>query len=261
MMGLVWLASYPKSGNTWLRFMLYAYMFSPPTESIEVAQRIPDIHRQVPGQLPPGELEIMKTHFKLSDQHPRLSETTGAIHIVRNPRDVVLSALNYRKLTGEGARAFTEGGYIRSFIRAGGDADWLRLGFGSWIEHARSWRSTDRFPVLALKYEDLKADPATGLRAMVEFLKLDLDEERLQQAVKASSFDAMRAMEIREKQQPVKDAHNKRLFVGDTKAARKGVYFVNKGASDQSLATISPRIDELFTEAFAEPMRELGYEP
>ena len=61
------------------------------------------------------------------------------------------------------------------------------------------------------------------------------------------------------------DSNRKSLEYVDTfdnfKAARKGVYFVNKGASDQSLATISPRIEELFTEAFAEPMRELGYEP
>lgn len=260
-MGLVWLASYPKSGNTWLRFMLYAYMFGPPAESIHVAQRIPDIHREVPGQLPPAEIELIKTHFKLSDEHPRINETTRAIHIVRNPRDVVLSALNYRKLTGQGSRVFTEGNYIRSFIKAQGDLDWLRLGFGTWIEHARTWRSTEKFPVLALRYEDLKANPASGLRAMIEFLDIELDESRIEQAVQASSFDTMRAMEIREKEAPVEDARNKRLFVGDTKATRKGIYFVNTGASGQSLASISPRIDELFTEAFAEPMRELGYEP
>ena len=260
-MGHIWLASYPKSGNTWLRFMLYAYMFGPPSASIEVAQRIPDLHRSVPGQLPPGELAMMKSHFMLSDKHPGLSETTGAIHIIRNPRDVVLSALNYRKLTGEGARSFTETGYIKGFIKAGGDIDWLRLGFGSWAEHARSWRNTEKFPVLGLRYEDLKQDPGAGLRSMVDFLKLDLDEARVEQAVKASSFDSMRAMEIREKQKPVKDAHNKRLFVGDTKAARKGVYFVNKGASGQSLASISPKIEEAFSQAFAEPMREYGYEP
>lgn len=260
-MGLVWLASYPKSGNTWLRFMLYAYIFGPPAASIEVAQRIPDLHRTVPGQLPPSEPELMKTHFMLSDRHPRLQETTGAIHIMRNPRDVALSALNYRKLTGEGARAFTESGYLKGFIKAGGDIDWLRLGFGNWAQHARSWRTTDRFPVLALRYEDLKNDPAAGLRSMIEFLKLDLDEGKLAQAVKASSFDAMRAMEIREKAKPTKDAHNKRLFVGDTKAARKGVYFVNKGASGQSLASVSPKLDEAFTHAFADAMQEFGYEP
>lgn len=258
-MGLFWLASYPKSGNTWLRFMLYAYLFGPPGASIEVAQRIPDLHRSVPGQLPPGDPELIKTHLMLSDQHPRLGETAGAIHIIRNPRDVALSALNYRKLTGEGARAFTETGYLKGFIRTGGDPDWQRLGFGTWGMHARSWRTTDRFPVLALRYEDLKADPAAGLRSMIGFLKLDLDEDRLKQALKASSFDAMRAMEIREKAKPTKDAHNKRLFVGDTKAARKGVFFVNKGASGQSLATVSPKIEEAFTNAFAQPMREFGY--
>lgn len=260
-MGLVWLASYPKSGNTWLRFMLYSYLYGPPKTSIAVARRIPDLHRTVPGQLPPGDPELVKTHFMLSERHPRLGETARAIHIIRNPRDVALSALNYRKLTGETANALTEAGYLKGFISTGGDADWQRLGFGTWAEHARSWRSTDRFPVLALRYEDLKQDPAEALRSMVDFLGLGLDEQRITQAVKASSFDAMRALEIREKAKPTKDALNKRLFVGDTKAARKGVYFVNKGASGQSLTDISPKLEEAFVDAFAQPMRELGYEP
>lgn len=260
-MSIVWIASYPKSGNTWLRFMLYAYIVGPPKASIEVARRIPDLHRAIPGQLPPSDLELMKTHFMLSDQHPRLSETTGAIHIIRNPRDVALSALNYRKLTGEGARVSTEAGYLNDFIKAGGDSDWLRLGFGSWAQHARSWRETDRFPVLSLRYEDLKNDPGAGLRSMIEFLKLDLDESKLRRAVKASSFDAMRAMEIREKAKQTKDAHNKRLFVGDTRAARKGIFFVNKGASGQSLSAVSPKLEEAFTQAFADEMRAYAYEP
>ncbi len=257
--GLVWLASYPKSGNTWLRFMLAAAMFGPPEESIEVARRIPDLHRPVPGAEPAAELELMKTHFMLSDAHPRLAETVGAIHIVRNPRDIALSALNYRKLTGESARAFTAAGYLRKFISTGGDPDWLRLGFGSWARQNESWRTTDRFPVLALRYEDLKEDARGALERMLAFLRLDLGEDRIRDAVRASSFEAMRALEIREKAKPVKDAQNKRLFVGDTKAARKGVYFVNKGESGQSLAGIDPALDRAFDEAFGPTMRSYGY--
>lgn len=262
-MGLYWLASYPKSGNTWLRFMLHAYLYGPPKASIEVAQHIHDIHRPVQGQQKPGELEIMKTHFMLTDQHPRLSETSGAIHIIRNPRDVALSALNYRKLAGEGSRAFTETGYLKGFIRSQGDLEWNRLGFGSWADHARSWANNDRFPVLTLRYEDLKEDSAAGLRAMIDFIKADFDQARFDAALKASSFDEMRALEIREKQnqKSEKNPLDKRLFIGTPKATRKGVFFVNKGASGQSLATVSPRIEQAFVEAFTEPMREFGYEP
>lgn len=263
MMGLIWLASYPKSGNTWLRFMLSAYIFGPPEASIAVAQQIPDIHRSVPGELPPGDPEIIKTHFMLTDEHPRLGETTGAIHIMRNPRDVALSALNYRKLAGESDRAFTEADYLESFINAGGDLDWLRIGFGTWAQHARSWTKTQKFPVLSLRYEQLKADPDSGLRSMIEFLNIDLDKERLKHAIKASSFDEMRALEIREKkiQKPEKNPLEKRLFIGTSRATRKGVFFVNKGASGQSLSGISPKLEDAFVEAFADDMREFGYEP
>lgn len=262
-MGLIWLASYPKSGNTWLRFMLSSYLFGPPEESLAVAQRIPDLHRTIPGQLPPGDPELIKTHFLLSDQHPRFDETLGAIHIMRNPRDVALSALNYRKLTGEGARAFTESGYLKGFIKAGGDLDWLRIGFGTWAQHARSWTTTTRFPVLSLRYEDLKQDPQSGLRAMIEFLKIDFDQDRFDAAIKASSFEEMRALEIREKenQKPEKNPLDKRLFIGTSRATRKGVYFVNKGASGQSLAGVSPKLEDAFVQAFADDMRAFGYEP
>lgn len=262
-MGLIWLASYPKSGNTWLRFMLSAYLYGPPQASIAVAQRIPDIHRPVPGQLPPADPEIVKTHYMLTDEHPRRNETAGAIHIMRNPRDVALSALNYRKLAGETANTISEADYLTSFIQTRGDSDWLRIGFGTWADHARSWTTTDRFPVLSLRYEQLKADPQSGLRAMIDFLNIDFDQDRFNAAIVASSFDAMRALEIREKQQlkAEKNPLDKRLFVGTSRATRKGVYFVNKGASGQSLAGISPKLEEAFIKAFAADMHAFGYQP
>jgi hypothetical protein len=204
---------------------------------------------------------LVKTHLALTDAHPMLDRTERAIHITRNPRDVVLSALNYRRLTGEGARTFTDLGYVKAFIKQGGDPQWFRLGFGTWAGHARSWRGTRRFPVLAVRYEDLKADPAGSLRDMLVFLGEPVDEARLAAAVAAASFDAMRAMEIREKQQADKDAATKRLFVGDARAARKGIYFVNKGASGQSLDTIARGLDAAFDQAFGADMAEFGYAP
>lgn len=262
-MGLIWLASYPKSGNTWLRFMLYAYLFAPPQESIAVAQRIPDLHRPVPAQLPPADPEIVKTHYLLTDEHPRQSETIGAIHIIRNPRDVALSALNYQKLAGQSDNPISENDYLTSFIQSRGDPDWLRLGFGTWADHARSWTGTDKFPVLSLRYEQLKADPHAGLRAMIDFLNIEFDQARFQAAISVSSFDAMRALEIREKQKGKAQNNplDKRLFIGTPRATRKGVYFVNKGASGQSLASVSPKLEDAFTQAFADDMHAFGYQP
>ncbi len=255
---IVWLASYPKCGNTWLRFMLYAYLYGPPRASIEVPRKIPDLHRPLPMDPPSGPFMLAKTHFALTERHPNLAATSRAIHVIRNPKDAALSALNYRRLA-TGGEGLDEAGYLRAFIRHGGDPDWLRQGFGTWATHARSWRGTERFPVLALRYEDVKADPGAALSAMLAFLGEPVDAARAGAALKASSFEAMRAMEIREKSKPARDARSERLFVGDDRATRRGIYFVNKGASGQSLDTVAPGLDELLDRAFAADLAEFGY--
>jgi len=255
--GIVWLASYPKCGNTWLRFMLSTAIFGPPERTADVEARIPDLHR--PFDPPPahqGRIYI-KTHFVLSDDHPMLDRTDRAIHIIRNPKDIVLSALNYQRLTGEGDRSWTRAGYVKRFIRHGGDRAWLRGGFGTWADHARSWRQTDRFPVLALRYEDLKSDPRAELTRMLAFLGLPADPDRIDAALQASSFESMRAMEIRESQAtPV--TPNGRPFLG-LKRRTRDAFFVNKGRSGQSLDTVRPGLDARFDAAFADDMRAFGY--
>lgn len=256
--GIVWLASYPKCGNTWVRFMLYAYLYGPPRASLDVARKIPDLHRPLPVDPPePGRATLAKSHLMLTERHPNLARTERAIHVIRDPRDVALSALHYRKLGG--AERLDEGGYLRSFIRSGGDPDWLAQGFGTWAGHARSWRDTDRFPVLGVRYEDLKADPRAELERMVAFLGEPLEEARAAEAIAASSFESMRALEIREKHRGAKGGGDKRLFVGDAKATRRGVYFINKGASGQSLDTVAGGLDDAFERAFGVDMAAFGY--
>lgn len=256
---VVWLASYPKCGNTWVRFMLYAYLYGPPAASIDVARKIPDLHRPLPMDPPTGAYMLAKTHLMLSDRHPNLAGTLRAIHIIRHPRDVALSALNYRRLASGQEPGPQDAAYLRAFARVGGDDAWLRQGFGTWATHARSWRQTERFPVLALRYEDIKADARAVLVRMLEFLGEPVDHARLEAALKASSFEAMRAMEIREKAKPAKDPKAERLFIGDAKATRQGVYFINKGASGQSLDTVAPGLDAVFDAAFADDLRAFGY--
>ena len=258
--GVVWLASYPKCGNTWVRFMLYAALYRPPETSIEVTRKIPDLHRPLPVDPPrPGRPMLAKTHLMLTERHPKLGDTRRAIHVIRNPRDVALSALNYRRLATGDDKSLDEAAYLATFIRAGGDPDWQRQGFGTWAAHARSWRETDRFEVLPVRYEDLKEDPRAVLVSMLAFLDEPADDDRVDAAVKAASFESMRAMEIREKQQTGKDAAAKRLFVGDAKAARKGVFFINKGRSGQSLDAIRPGLDAAFDRAFGEDLAAFGY--
>lgn len=257
---ITWISSYPKSGNTWVRFMLYAAIYGPPERSIDINRKIADIHRKSELDTPDPTLPLLcKTHFELTDAHPELANTKGAIHIIRNPRDVLLSALNYHRLTGVTDQQLPDHAYAQAFIAHGGDPMYKQLGFGTWASHARSWRTTERFPVLALRYEDLKADPRAALVTMLDFLELDLDDTRIDNAIKASAFDAMRALEIREKKQAPNQDLSKRLFVGDKRATSKGVYFMNSGSTNQKLDALAPGLDERFNAKLKPLLDEFGY--
>ncbi len=255
-MNVTWIASYPKSGNTWIRFMIYAAVYGQPNRSIDVTRKIPDIHRKLPFDPPQDGNLFAKSHLQLTSTHPMLDQSVRALHIIRNPADVLLSSLNYRAMTsGETNPA----GYAEQFIHARGDASWESLGFGTWVSHAQSWRTTDRFPVLALRYEDIKADPENELTRILDFVGIERTPEQIKQAVRHSSFDEMRAMEIREKNAAKNDDLTKRLFVGSKKSASKGLFFMNKGKSNQSLDELAPGLDNRFKDAFAESLEQYGY--
>lgn len=253
-MGIVWLASYPKSGNTWVRFLLYSVIHGPPAKSLDIARKIPDIHRPLPFDPPAGERLIAKTHAACSPQHPRIAQTERAVLITRDPRDVLFSALNYRRLSGMTKEQMSDEQYARKFIEAGGDPGFRAMGFGTWRSHAESWRSQTGFPVHAVRYEDLKADPASRLREILAFLSIDAGDDAIDAAVRASSFDSMRALEIREK-----NAKSKTLFVGTEQARQGGTYFMNTGKSGQPLSDIAPDLEEAFNAAFTDAMRAHAY--
>jgi len=258
-MSIVWLASYPKSGNTWLRFLLHNVVYGVVESSEQVARRIPDIHADAglkdPG--PEGTL-YAKTHFKYSAAHPFQARTKAAVYIARHPIDVFLSALNYRHLQDQNltGAVLTDLAFADEFLRVGGDRRWELVGYGNWCEHVRTWLAGDKpFPVHVMRYEALKADTLGETRRMLAFLKIEVEDAALAKAVKASSFDNMRALEVREKSSNKVTA----VFKGDKQRMQQGKLFMNKGLAGQSLAHIRPDLDARFKERFAGELAMLGY--
>ena len=253
-MSIVWLASYPKSGNTWVRFLLYSVLYAPPAQSLDIARKIPDIHRPLPLDPPEGERLIVKTHFACSPSHPKIGQTRRAVLITRDPRDVLFSALNYRRLSGMTPQQMSDEQYARRFIAAGGDPGFGELGFGTWRSHIESWQGQTAFPVHTVRYEDLKADPGGHLRALLAFLDIDASDEAIDRALRASSFDAMRALEIREKSRDTRS-----LFIGDKASHQSRTYFMNSGKTGHRLSDIAPDLEAAFNTAFADAMRAHAY--
>lgn len=260
-MGITWLASYPKSGNTWVRFILSNALFGPSDNSLDVNRRIPDLHRRLPDDRlsapDDGGPLLAKTHLELTPAHPELARTDRALHIVRHPRDVLLSALNYHRLNGVTPAQLSDRAYAEMFINAAGDPGWKQQKMGTWVSHAASWRQTDRFPVKTIRYEDLREDTLAVMRDAIEFMGLGIDDDSLARAVKASSFDSLRAIEIREKADPKRRGG---LFLGDTRTSKQGVFFMNKGRTGQSLdEAIAPGLDAMLDRALGDAPSRFGY--
>ena len=234
---IVWLASYPKSGNTWLRFLLGHLLGGPIERSDELAARIADAHKiRDWGALEAGRVHYVKTHWAF-DQIRVAHRCEAAVQIVRNPFDVLAANFNFYLLTSaseiEAAdRAAFERlrrSYVERFIQWRGDLRWLPLGAGSWSQHVRSWiAAEDRLDVLRLRYEDLLADPAPEVARLVGFLGLEADAARIADAIAGASFGALRALEEREIV-----ARQSGLFWRESYGAghARGHRFINRGGA------------------------------
>lgn len=253
-MRVTWLASYPKCGNTWARFLIYQYLHGAAESSAQIAGEIPDLH--VEGQvraLAGREQATIKTHALWTPQ------TAGErfIYIVRHPRDVLLSCLHYMRVQSPGTlnKGTSDEQYVRLFLKLGGDPLYLQSRFGTIEEHWRSWLEQGSFPGIVVRYEDMKADAARELRRIVESTGGEYDEARGRRAAELSSFDAMRALEVREKAAGVQN----KVFFGAPQRVREGLLFMNKGQSGRSLERIARGLDAECDARFASTLERFGY--
>lgn len=267
-----WVASYPRSGNTWLRFLLDSYVF-PAARMIQDVGRLTGeldwwvqearrlghgdswivhagrhIRRRHP--LPegfPGDL-YFKTHYALSPTHPLRSRSVRAVYLLRNPRDVLLSGMNFAELTS-GVRLESERQYALDFINRGGDPAWIDMGYGTWAEHARSWNEDAGFPVMLVRYEDLKADTPGVFERVIRFLGMPFDHSRLLRAIELSSLSRLQNLETASRATGE--------LTGLRSADRK---FFHKGLSGQGLAHLGEDVEGMFHDRFAADARRWGYD-
>jgi aryl sulfotransferase len=212
---LIWLASYPKSGNTWLRFLLANAFWGPVTASAQIDRHIPDIHRQFPlPAIPVYEGRgFVKTHHATPATLPHRDISGGLIYVVRNPLDVASSLLHYSGVPVEAKASFIE--HVIDFERS---PLWRSFVGGAWCDHVTRWAVQDvGMPRLVLFYENMVADPAREFARILDFLgihKLALDVD---EAIRRSSFESLKALEAREVA-----SGRKGFFVDEVSEGRKG---------------------------------------
>lgn len=254
---IVWIASYPKSGNTWVRFILCNLLFGPQSSAAALSQLIPDVHEVPPGQL--GRGGLCKTHFMYSDALPLAPRTAGCLYIVRHPADVLVSNFHYAvraAAAGEpSAAAFDR--YVDDFVSHRGDPRWIQHGMGSWDANVKSWiADRHEFPVQLLKYEDLERDPHPIAEKMSRSLGTGASPERVAQAVADSSFERMRQIEeadIRDRRMGI---FYKPYLETSIRAGRR---FMRRGASGEGARELSPAQRARLADVFGSLLQALGY--
>lgn len=257
-MRIHWLASYPKSGNTWVRFLLYYYIYGELSETRVLNERIPECARAdlaaLTAQATRETPLLVKTHWALSPTMPHAEHTAGAIYIIRHPKDVLLSLINFYRLRDPESK-WTDEQIVRLFINSGGDPSAAKMGFGTWVENVTTWLIQRRFPLLLVRYEDLKKDSSQELRRMVEFIGMAVDDARVLWAADQCSFEKMKALEIREKSADVRGS----AFDGGRAELDRGLMFMNRGGVGQALAAVAPTLDQEFDRRFRVPTWLLDY--
>ncbi len=180
----IFLASYPRSGSTWLRFLLFESIAGRSSGFGNVNQSIPDVKEHKIGlPLMPNGGRLIKTH---EIYHP---EYRKAVYLVRDPRDVALSEYAYQTALGLVNQPLDE--YLRVFLTKGVNP------FSSWSAHVESWLSAPLSSdnLLLVKFEDLRRDSVKSVAEIVEFFGMVPDKERIRQAIANNSVERMKAKE------------------------------------------------------------------
>jgi hypothetical protein len=183
------LISYPRSGNTWTRFLI-ANLSHPkdPVTFANIERLIPDAEAQssryMRGIPSP---RTVKSHSYFDPRYPKV------IYIVRDPRDVALSYYDFSRKYRQIEDSYPLARYIDDFTTG----HLLSAGWGTWGENVASWiyARGSRPGFLPLRYEDLKARPEQELKRIAEFLGIAASPELIRTAIERSSADRMREME------------------------------------------------------------------
>ena len=281
---IIWLASYPKSGNTYVRAFLSAYYFSEngqfdfsqisnieqfPHEKFfkQKVNSISEASRQwLPIQreiIKDKKIRFFKTHSFLgnyqNNEFTSPETTLGAVYIVRDPRNVLTSLKNHYSFDDDKALEMITD-KSRSLMSNNGSHASLNF-ISSWAENYLSWFKDSRFRRLFIKYEDLITNKYETFRDIIVFTNTlmnkveGVNKLKLQKAIESTNFNDLKKKEISETFDGSQSSFKSwRKFHSENKNL-----FFNLGPENNWKKILKTKISNKIEISFEKEMKKLGY--
>ena len=226
---IIWIASYPKSGNTWLRSLISSYFFTQDgvfdQNKLKFIDQFPiqkylnlfAYENKIPGETAKywieaqrkinseKKIKFLKTHNFLGSfnnyEFTNRQNTLGAIYIVRDPRNVITSLKNHYDINYDDALNFikSERKFIYDFNKENDYSDFQII--SSWENNYQSWKNNKVFPIKFIRYEDLEKETFKVFKNIIEFIgsiagdKKPFERKKAINAINSTSFETLKNLE------------------------------------------------------------------
>jgi hypothetical protein len=219
------ITSFPKSGNTWMRFIIYDLFFNKHrvniNNSLEIKKKIPDLHtlkisnkQIILDKSLENNKVFLKTHFDF--EKLKIMPIDKVIIIIRHPFDVLVSLFNYYEVN-ENRRE----DMLNYFCSNSTLPNLESFQFPSWDQHIDSWINSGKNYHI-VKYSNLVDNFENEIKNLSIFLNLEISDEKIKFIKDNTKFESLKKIEIRERE------HNLKGFFNDNIKGKK-TNFMSKG--------------------------------
>ncbi len=275
---IIWICSYPKSGNTYVRSFLSAYYFTNDGEFdfklLKYIEQFPDkqfyngfvntkeeaakqwlqLQKKI---IKTGKIRFLKTHsaYGSYENNPFTTSevTVGSVYIVRDPRNIACSLMNHFSLEKDEAISMI---LDRNRGIKSDDNNFATYTFlSSWSNHLKSWKNTTSFKTLFIKYEDLQNNNKEVFSNLIKFINnllnnnLGIDYQKFNKALETTTFNFLKKREN-------KDGFKEAIF---SKKKGEKIPFFNLGFKNNWKDNFSNQEIKKIEDAFRKEMEELEY--